>query len=140
MPSFHFTPVTADRVLRDGEVVELGGIRLTARHTPGHTRGCTTWMTEVEENGRTYRVVFPGSTSVNPGTKLVKHPSYPGIADDYRRSFDILDSLHPEIFLAAHASFFNLADKRARMAKEGAAAFVDPTGYQRQNASEESCV
>jgi len=29
---FRFEPVTADRVLKDGDVVELGGVKLTARH------------------------------------------------------------------------------------------------------------
>src|SRR5690348_11681519 len=32
-----------DRALKDGEVVELGGTRLVARLTAGHTPGCTTW-------------------------------------------------------------------------------------------------
>ena len=31
-----------DRVLHDGDVVELGGSKLTAHLTPGHTKGCTT--------------------------------------------------------------------------------------------------
>ena len=79
-------------------------------------------------------MVFPGSTTVNPGTRLVKNPSYPGIADDFRRTFDRLASLKPDIFLAAHASFFDLEGKRARMKTEGAAAFVDPDGYRRLHA------
>src|SRR5712671_2873666 len=32
-----------DRVLHDGDKVELGGSTLTGRLTPGHTPGCTTW-------------------------------------------------------------------------------------------------
>src|SRR6266480_5848640 len=40
-----------DRVLHDGDTVELGGSRLTARLTPGHTPGCTTWLMDLEENG-----------------------------------------------------------------------------------------
>ncbi len=132
---FHFAPVTADRVLKDGETVTLGGVELTAHHTPGHTRGCTTWTTTVTEGGRDYRVAFTGSTSVNPGTRLLNDPSYPGIADDYRRAFDVLASLQPEIFLAAHASFFDLDAKRERKAKEGVQVFVDPQGYQRANAA-----
>src|SRR3954454_24559184 len=32
-----------DRVLRDGDAVELGGVKLTTHKPPGHTRGCTTW-------------------------------------------------------------------------------------------------
>jgi metallo-beta-lactamase class B len=128
---FRFEPVTADRVLKDGDVVELGGVRLTARLTPGHTRGTTTWTTTVQDGGQSYRVVFAGSTSVNPGTKLVKAPSYPGIADDYRRSFRLLESLTPDVFLGAHVGFFDMGDKRARAASQGVRAWVDPEGFKR---------
>jgi metallo-beta-lactamase class B len=135
---FHFEPVKADRVLKDGGVVELGGVRLTARHTPGHTRGTTTWLTTVEDGGRSYAVVFAGSTSVNPGTRLVKNPSYPGIAEDYRRSFRTLASLRPDIFLGAHVGFFDMAAKLLRMPTEGVAAWVDPEGYKRHLAQSQA--
>jgi metallo-beta-lactamase class B len=128
---FRFEPVTADRVLKDGDAVELGGVRLTARLTPGHTRGTTTWTTTVEDGGQSYRVVFPASTSVNPGTRLVQNPSYPGIADDYRRSFRLLESLKPDIFLGAHVGVFDMDAKRPRAASAGAKAWVDPEGYAR---------
>jgi metallo-beta-lactamase class B len=128
-PAYHFEPVKVDRVLRDGDVVSLGGVRLTARRTPGHTPGCTTWITEVDEAGKSYRVVFAGSTTVNPGTRLVDRPSYPGIADDFRRTFRILERLQPDIFLAAHGGFFGLVEKHARLATDGVQAFVDPDGY-----------
>jgi metallo-beta-lactamase class B len=136
--TLHFPPVTADRALKDGDVVTLGDVRLTAHHTPGHTRGCTTWSTTVQEGGRSYSVVFPDGTSVNPGTRLVKDASYAGIADDYRHTFAVLESLHPDIFLAYHAEFFDLAGKRARAASEGVQAWVDPKGYRDQIASTEA--
>jgi metallo-beta-lactamase class B len=130
-----FPPVKVDRVLKDGDRITLGGTTLTARHTPGHTRGCTTWVTEVEDAGRRYTVVFPGSTSVNPGTRLLHEPSYPGIRQDFERTFEVLDTLEPDVFLAAHASFFNLAEKRARQAAgEDPNPFIDPEGYERLNA------
>jgi metallo-beta-lactamase class B len=127
----HFPPVKVDVVLKDGDVVTLGNVSLTALRTPGHTPGCATYTMSVTDGGKTYAVVFPGSTTVNPGTRLVKNPSYPGIADDFRRTFDRLAALKPDIFLGAHASFFDLEGKRARMKTEGAAAFVDPEGYRR---------
>ena len=40
-----------DRTLHDRDTVELGGSRLTARLTPGHTPGCTTWTMQVQEGG-----------------------------------------------------------------------------------------
>jgi metallo-beta-lactamase class B len=127
----HFTPVQADKVLNDGDTVTLGDVTLTARHTPGHTPGTTTWTTTASEKGRAYQVVFAGSTTVNPGTRLVVNPSYPAIANDFRRAFEVLATLKPDIFLAAHASFFDLEGKRAKAAQEGASAYVDPEGYKR---------
>lgn len=129
-PKFHFPPVTTDRVLKDGDTVSLGGVSLTAHRTPGQTRGCTTWVTTVEEGGRPYLVVFADGKSINPGTHLVKNPSYPGIANDYRHTFSVLESLHPDIFLTYHAEAFDPAGKQARAATEGIQAWVDPQGYQ----------
>jgi len=134
-PKLHFSGVTADRALKDGDTVELGGVKLTAHHTPGHTRGCTTWTTTVDDHGHTYAVEIVGSTSVNPGTRFVNDPSYPGIADDYRHSLSMLDSLQPDIYLAPHTSFFDFESKRARAAAEGADAFVDPEGYRQRIAA-----
>lgn len=127
----HYAPVKADRVLNDGDTVTLGDVTLTARLTPGHTPGTTTWTTTVMEKGKPFRVVFPGSLSVNPGTRFVNNPSYPGIADDFRRAFAVEAALSPEIFLAAHASAFDLAGKRVKAEKEGVTAWMDGDGYRR---------
>lgn len=130
--STHFPPVAVDRVLKDGDIVTVGGARLTARHTPGHTPGSATYEMTVNEGGRDYSVVFAASTTVNPGTRLVTNPSYPGILEDFRKTFTLLESLRPDIFVSGHASFFNLKEKRAKVTPENpAAAFVDPEGYKR---------
>jgi len=39
---FEYEPVKADRLLDDGDTVSLGGTKMKAIITPGHTRGCTT--------------------------------------------------------------------------------------------------
>src|SRR5262245_24482466 len=74
---FHYAPTKVDVVLKDGDTIALGGVSLKALRTPGHTPGCATYVMQVADGGRTYTVVFPGSTTVNPGTRLVKNPSYP---------------------------------------------------------------
>jgi metallo-beta-lactamase class B len=127
---FHFPPVTADRVLHDGDTLTLGGVSLTAHRTSGHTPGCTTWTTTVPEAGRSYAVVFADCKNINPGTRLLKNPSYPGIADDYRHTFSVLESLHPDIFLSYHPEAYDPEGKRDRAMKEGVQAWVDPNGYQ----------
>ena len=129
-PEYHFTPVAVDRVLKDGDVVPLGGIRIIARHTPGHTPGSASYDMAVNEGGREYRVVFAASTTVNPGTRLVQNPSYPGILEDFRRTFTVLASLKPDVWVSAHSGFFGLQEKRKKMTKENPAeAFVDRDGY-----------
>lgn len=128
-PRLHFPPVTADRVLKDGDIVELGGVKLTARRTAGHTPGCTSFTTTIPDGARSYNVVFPDGTSVNEGTRFVNNPSYPGILDDYRRTFSTLELLKPDIFLTYHVDEFGFSAKRGRAATEGVKAFVDPDGY-----------
>src|SRR5215475_11812711 len=59
---YSYKPVKTDRVLRDGDQVELGEVSLTARLTPGHTKGSATWTMKMKEEGKQYDVVF--STSV----------------------------------------------------------------------------
>jgi metallo-beta-lactamase class B len=126
---YAYKPVKADRVLRDGDLVELGDVRLTARLTPGHTKGSTTWTMKVNEEGKQYDVVFSTSVST-PGYTLVNNEKYPSIVDDYRRTFQILKSLPCDVFLGPHAEFFSMKEKKARMEKGTKPnPFIDPAGY-----------
>src|SRR5437762_10889547 len=70
-------PCAVDRVLKDGDEVKLGGVTLTARQTPGHTRGCTTWTWRETAGDKQYDVVVIGSTNVNPGYRLVGNQAHP---------------------------------------------------------------
>ncbi len=127
---FTFPAVKVDRLLRDGDRVELGGVTLTARHTPGHTKGATTFTTIVEDAGRKYDVVFATSLSVNPGTKLLNNPKYPSIVKDWEKTFRVMRSLQPDVWVAGHAGFFDMAGKAAR-AGEQPNPYIDPAGYRR---------
>lgn len=133
-PHDTYPPAHVDRVLHDGDRVELGGVTLVAHKTPGHTRGCTTWTLRTPDQGKLVNVVIVGSWNVNPGFRLVSRPghpaSYPGIADDYRRTFAVLRSLPCDVFLGAHGGYFDMLDKLAR-AKAGAgrSVWIDPQGY-----------
>lgn len=124
-----FPPVHVDRVVQDGDAVKLGGVTLTAHITPGHTKGCTTWTMPVTDAGKTYQVVFYCSTSVVD--KLVNNAAYPGIVADYEHSFAILKKMPCDIFLAPHAQFFRLDEKRAELAAGKQDAFVDSTEMRR---------
>ena len=87
---------------------------------------------DVEETGRTYHVLFFGSTTVLDGVRLLNNPKYPGIAEDYAASFKKLQALSCDVFLAPHTGFFNLPEKSRRLARgEKPNPFIDPAGYGR---------
>lgn len=124
-----WTPCKVDRVLKDGEEVVLGEARLRAHHTPGHTRGNTTWSLEVEEGGRRLQAVIVGSPNVNPGFQLVNNREYPEIAADYARTFRVLKALECDLFLGAHGQYYGMVGKHKRLGKGGVNPFLDPAGY-----------
>jgi metallo-beta-lactamase class B len=125
-----YPPVHVDHTVADGQRVTLGGVTLTAHLTPGHSIGCTTWTMRVTDAGKSYEVVFVGGTSINPGVRLVDHPTYPGIAEDYKKTFQTLRSLKCDIFLGAHGGYYGMIEKYKRM-QQGAQPnpFIDPEGY-----------
>jgi metallo-beta-lactamase class B len=127
-----------DRVLHDGDTVELGGVKLTARLTPGHTKGCTTWTMQVQEAGRTLNAVIVGSPNVNPGYILVGNKNYPQIAQDYVKTFAVLKGLPCDLFLGAHGAYFGLKAKYDKMKAGGANPFIDPDGYKAYVAERET--
>jgi len=96
-----------DRILEDGDRVTLGDTALVAHHTPGHTKGCTSWGLQVAENGVTYDALIVCSFGVNANYILVDNPDYPQIADDYRATFAKARALPVDVFLGAHGSWYD---------------------------------
>ena len=128
-PDSLYKPTKVDRVLHDGDTVKLGDTVLTARLTPGHTKGCTTWTMKVTDAGKPYNAVIMGSPNVNTGYKLVANALYPRIAEDCAAMFRVLQSLPCDIFLGAHGEYYGMEAKFARMKEGGTNPFVDPEGY-----------
>jgi metallo-beta-lactamase class B len=125
-----YEPARADRIIRDGEQVSLGDVTLTAHLTPGHTKGCTTWTMVVKEAEQQFNVLFYGSTTILPGVHLVDNARYPGIADDFTKTFRLLKSLPCDVFLAPHGSMFGLGQKaRQHITAEKTNPFIDRDGY-----------
>jgi metallo-beta-lactamase class B len=86
---------------------------------------------KVGDGGKTYDVVIIGSPNVNPGYRLVNNLEYPGIAEDYEKTFKVLKSLPCDIFLGAHGNYFGMEMKYPRLKDEGLAVFIDPEGYKK---------
>lgn len=128
--SYSAPPVVVDRLIKDGEAVLLGELKLTPILMPGHSPGCTFWSTSVTEQGKTYQVLFFGSATV-AGNRLVGPPQYPGIVNDYRKTFARAKNLKPDVLLANHPEFSKLWQKRQQQVDSGSSlAFVDSEIFQ----------
>jgi metallo-beta-lactamase class B len=108
-----------DRVLHDGDKVTLGGTTLVAHLTAGHTRGCTTWTTTAQENGKTYNVMF-GCSLRSPAVIS------PEVAAEFDRTFKLVRALPCDVQLGDHGAQYGMQEKFAKL-KEGAPnPFIDP--------------
>ncbi len=108
-----------DRIIHDGDTVTLGGTTLVAHLTPGHTRGCTTWTTTVQDGGRSYNVMF--GCSLRPPAMVT-----PSVMEELNRSFKIVRALPCDVQLGDHGAQYNMREKYAKL-KDGAPnPFVDP--------------
>jgi len=128
-PGAQFEPVKVDSTFKDNDTISLGGTVLTAHHHPGHTKGSTSFTLNVQESGKTYRVVIANMASINPGVTVSGMPNYPGIADDYARTFKAQKDLQIDVFLASHASQFKLHEKYKPGDAFNPDRFVDPQGF-----------
>jgi len=120
-----------DRLIDDGDTVTLGGTTLTAHMMPGHTKGCLAWTTDLKEGGKTYHAFIECSLNIQ-AMKFVGNTDYPGIVDDYRATYKKALTFPVDLWVSSHASFYNLAEKYAKLEKrrEGDPnPFVDPEGY-----------
>jgi metallo-beta-lactamase class B len=112
-----YPPVRTDRLVHDGETVELGSVRLTAHFIPGHTPGSTAWTWTDTRDGRPVRIAYVDSLTA-PGYHLHDTPRIPKQLADYARSFDIVRGLPCDLLLTPHpdASGWTYTDGQATQA------------------------
>ena len=110
-----------DRILHDGDTVMLGGTKLTARLTAGHTRGCTTWNMKAQESGKTYDVVI--GCSLRPPAALT-----PDIVAEFNRTFPLVRSLPCDVPLGDHPAQYNMQEKYANLKAGASNPFIDRAG------------
>jgi metallo-beta-lactamase class B len=123
-----FPPVKVDRTVREGDTVMVGNVTLTAHETPGHSPGCTSWAFSVKDGDATRSVLIfcSGTVALN---RLVANPTYPGIVDDYRKTFARAKEMKADILLAPHPDMYKMPDKRAKLANGAPNPFVDPSEF-----------
>ena len=126
-----FRPVSVDRIIADGDVIELGATRLTVMETPGHTAGSSSYLMEIREGNRTYDVGVINMGTINDGKNLVVDPTYPGVADDFALTFRKQKALELDVWVSSHGSQYQLHEKYQAGQEYSPETFVDPDGLLR---------
>lgn len=113
-----FTPCVVDRIVSDGEVFEVAGVRLEAMHLPGHSAGCTAYFFEHEGQ----RVVVSGDVI---GTLLAGDFGWSGSIDfDKGRYLDSLlrfSRVETDLMLPGHGMiYFHKPQRRVQQALNAA--------------------
>lgn len=124
-----FEPVVADRLLRDRDTVKLGDVCLVMLHHPGHTKGSCSFLFEVKDQNRSYRVLLANMPTIVTEKKFSEVTTYPDIVKDYTYTLNAMKNLSFDIWLSAHASQFDLHKKHTPGDSYNPAAFMDKKGY-----------
>ena len=124
-----FAPVKPDRLLHDHDTIRLGDMQLLMLQHPGHTKGASSYLFDVKDNKRTYKVLIANMPSIIIDTKFSEVTAYPHIASDYAYTLASMKKLSFDIWLASHASQFNLHEKHHPGDAYNPAAFFDRKGY-----------
>lgn len=111
-----FPAVSRLRAVKDGEVIRLGNVAVTARATPGHTPGSMSWTWRSCEGRVCRTMVF--ASSLNPvaanGYRFTRHPE---VVASFRSTQARVRAMPCDIMFSAHPDNSGGPEKYARFAK-----------------------
>ena len=123
-----FEPVKADGLLHEHDTIRFGGMQIVALHHPGHTKGACSYLFDVKDEHRVYRVLIANMPSILEETQPGM-AAYPNVAEDYAYTFSVMKDLRFDIWLASHTSQFGLHEKHQPGDPYRPEAFIDQQGY-----------
>jgi metallo-beta-lactamase class B len=99
-----YTPVRDVRAVRDGEVLNLGGVAITAHATPGHTPGSMSWTWRSCEGNQCLNIVYADSLTAytNKTFRYTDDAAHPHRVEDFRKSIATIGALPCDILLTPH--------------------------------------
>jgi metallo-beta-lactamase class B len=111
-----YTPVHHVRAVRDGEVVNLGGVEITGHATPGHTPGSMSWTWRSCEGNTCLNIAYADSLTAytNKTFRYTDDAKHPHRVEDFRKSIATVAALPCDILLTPHPDQSNFWDKVQR--------------------------
>jgi metallo-beta-lactamase class B len=76
-------------------------MQLRVHFTPAHTPGSMSWTWTDTRDGQSVRIAYIDSLT-SPGYRLLGHPRYPRILDDYRRGYATARALPCDLLITPH--------------------------------------
>lgn len=107
----YFAPVQPDRLLHDKDTIALGGTTLTMLHHPGHTKGSCSYLLNVKDENRTWRVLIANMPTIVTEKDFHHLAAYTEIAADYAYTLQSMKALRFDLWVASHASQFHMHEK-----------------------------
>ena len=121
-----------DYEIEDGEIFELGNVKIRCVLTPGHTQGVLSLFFDVTENGKTYLAGLFGGAGINALTlPFIKYSEDP--EDCPQQMLDSIKKIWDEpvvVHLGNHPGNNKTLEKREQQIKEGGNPFIDPASWQ----------
>src|SRR5436190_1576918 len=116
-----FPAVRRVDVVKDGEMLRVGPLSITAHLTPGHTPGSTAWTWKSCEGSRCLDIVYADSLNAisAPGFRYSAAPARVAL---FRKSIETVASLPCDIVISVHPDLTGFLEKVA------AKNFVTPGG------------
>lgn len=124
-----FKPIKPDRLLQNLDTIKLGGMQLVLLHHPGHTKGSCSYLFDVKDSQRTYKVLIANMPSIVTEKRFDELSSYPTISQDYASTLKAMKSITFDLWLSSHASQFSLHKKHQPNDLYNPLAFADQSGY-----------
>lgn len=107
-----FAGVTVDGRVRDGQVVTLGPLRLTAHATPGHVAGSTSWSWTSCAGARCHAMVYADSVRATAAGRY-RFSDHPAYVAAFRASLATIAHLPCDLLVTPHPSASDLYERLA---------------------------
>lgn len=124
-----FPPMAVDKIIKHGDVLELGETSLLVHEHPGHTEGSSSYTMVVQENGRDYDVAIVNMGTINDGKRLFIDPTYAGAGEDFAMTYKRQKAMDVDVWVAAHGEQYDLQEKYKPGQPYRPETFVDPEGF-----------
>jgi metallo-beta-lactamase class B len=105
-----FPPIHVDGMIRDGGVVRLGKLKLTAHSTPAHSPGSTSWTWRSCEQGKCIGMAYADSLTVpvDKDYRLLDHPAH---VVEFRAALGKVAVLPCDLLMTPHPNVSNFFER-----------------------------